>query len=209
VSIMGKRWRGYKPKRGKIKTKKELKRIRLRRFAADLNNNLPRSEKWFQALYKPHKHIDDKFNEPVISRYIGDVVNKSFMYVIEIDGSIHELEEIRRKDLAKEINLRSHGYHVFRIKHNDLAGFNRALEKILRIREVDKYALDYTQTIPKKELSTRELKRIHQQRINIETEKAMKRQDDNRKQFQALKKQKFEKNFKYNTKIRKWVRIRE
>lgn len=103
--------------------------LKLSEFALGLEINTPKSEIWFYNLYK--KSPNDKFNCP-FGPYIPDVINHFFKYVIEIDGSIHDRNDIKAKDKIKENFYRSKGYEVYRIKAFNLASFNEAMEKLSR-----------------------------------------------------------------------------
>lgn len=55
-------------------------------------------------------------NAPLNNRYIPDILNEKYMYIIEIDGSIHELDYIQERDRKKTEYYRSIGFSVFRIE---------------------------------------------------------------------------------------------
>lgn len=104
-------------KRNKQSIKAKLHNYRLSEFANNLNDKLPRSEVWFMNLYKDHFICrGDLFNSPFQSRYIPDILNKEFKYVIEVDGSIHDTEYQKQKDLKKDKFYLNHGYLVIRVK---------------------------------------------------------------------------------------------
>lgn len=50
----------------------------------------------------------------LLARYIGDFVCYELGLVIEVDGSIHKLDHIRRKDEFRTNDLMNHGYTVIR-----------------------------------------------------------------------------------------------
>lgn len=101
------------PKSQKRKNQKRAKKkAQLNRFAKRLEKDLPKSEQWFRALYNPDK--SDRFNLP-FGKYIPDVINKHYKYVIEVDGSIHLTEEQKYKDHLKNKYYESKRYKVFRV----------------------------------------------------------------------------------------------
>ena len=55
-----------------------------------------------------------------ISRYIVDFYCHELLLVIEIDGAIHLLEEVRQYDLAREEQLRSLGLTVIRFTNEQV-----------------------------------------------------------------------------------------
>lgn len=103
----------------RVKTKKTKKRKRKKKeskieaFAKELEANLPKSEQWFRTLYTPLKW--DEYNSPQ-GPFIADVINRRLMYIIEIDGSIHDLPEVKQKDMKKDEYFYLRGFKVFRIK---------------------------------------------------------------------------------------------
>jgi very-short-patch-repair endonuclease len=112
-------------RKAKVVVPEEI-RIERDRFALTLNENLPKSEQWFQEKYRDHKHYNDLFNIP-IGYYIPDVSNNLYKYILEIDGSIHDLEEIKVKDLKKEQYYNQNGYRVIRVKAYCDDCFKRAI----------------------------------------------------------------------------------
>ena len=55
-----------------------------------------------------------------ISDYIADIYCHKLKLVIEIDGSIHELDEVKRNDAKKENYFESVGLKVLRFTYNDI-----------------------------------------------------------------------------------------
>lgn len=104
------------------------------RFSKQLNANLPRSERWFQELYRPHQDINDFFNRP-LGNYIPDISNYRFKYVIEIDGTWHDRPEALEKDKLKSKYYSENGYRVIRIRGYCDEDFKRALYILNVIRK--------------------------------------------------------------------------
>lgn len=136
---------------------KKAKKAKIQRdiesFAADLEKNLPKSEVWFRSLYEKHLKIDsDIYNKPFKNRYIPDLINEEFKYIIEIDGTIHETPEVKAKDTTKNVYFKNCGYSVFRIKAYSLTHYIGVLKVICRIRNIDtpqsfkEFILQYEQT---------------------------------------------------------------
>lgn len=108
----------------------------LLKFASELEENLPKSEVWFRSLYeKTYKHKKDKFNQVFKARFIPDVVNKHYRYIIEIDGSIHNSSNIKAKDKRKDAFYKLKGYKVFRIEAYSINSFNEVMKLITKYRE--------------------------------------------------------------------------
>jgi very-short-patch-repair endonuclease len=92
------------------------------------------SEKWFRELYAPYQHKADKFNQPY-GVFIPDVYNKPFMYIIEVDGSIHDLSAVKEKDLRKQSYFERKHWRVFRVKHGDQQAFDSLIKDLTEYRE--------------------------------------------------------------------------
>ena len=113
-------------KRRQAYSKKRLAELTAK--ALELESNLPKSEAWFREQYT--KQSGDKYNEVFKCRYIPDVINKRYKYVIEIDGDIHNTPEQIAKDAKKDIFYKSHDYTVIRIKAYDEKSLYEAMQKI-------------------------------------------------------------------------------
>ena len=121
-------------KQRKIHREKRLKNKRAKtEFAKNIEKNVPKSELWFREIYKPYHHFQDQYNI-VFASYVPDVINKYYKYIIEIDGSIHELDSVKEKDIKKTKCYNSLGYTVIRIKAFNIESFEIAMQIICRIR---------------------------------------------------------------------------
>lgn len=125
----------------KLKKKKEKKLKKqdrydsLKKFAQNLNINEPRSELWFKSLYQKHYALTtDLYNKPFRKRYIPDVINFKFRYIIEIDGSIHNTPEQIKKDIIKDYFYKKHNFKVFRVKAYDNESYIKLIKELFIIR---------------------------------------------------------------------------
>lgn len=121
-----------------IKKQEKYKRRRnrlnfFRKMSDKLNKDLPKSEVWFHALYAPYRFYDDEFNQK-LGPFIPDIVNRKYKYVIEVDGSIHDVEEIKKRDIIKNRTFFRLGFRVFRVKAYDLESFKLTIEKLNEFR---------------------------------------------------------------------------
>ena len=115
----------------------------INKFAKDLNRrNIP-SEIWFRELWqksgmlctkKKFRRGKDRFNYPINEKYIADVVNYKFMYVIEIDERYHEQPDRKRLDEIRDAALKCLGFNVFRIRAYNLQDFNSVVDSIRKLR---------------------------------------------------------------------------
>lgn len=56
---------------------------------------------------------------PVLN-YIADFMCKELMLIFEVDGSIHELEEVRKNDEQRQKALEEAGFTVLRFTNNEV-----------------------------------------------------------------------------------------
>lgn len=128
-----KKVKSYKPKQ-----KPKSNYISLDAMAKKLEANLPKSEQWFRELYESHdlKHIKDEYNSVFSRKYIGDVVNRELLYIIEIDGSIHLTEEQIAKDKKKDAFVKAMGFKIFRIRAYHPIDYINVMKIILKIRGI-------------------------------------------------------------------------
>lgn len=56
---------------------------------------------------------------PVLN-YIADFMCKELMLIVEVDGSIHELEEVRKNDEQRQKALEEAGFTVLRFTNNEV-----------------------------------------------------------------------------------------
>lgn len=103
-------------------------------FAAELEKNLPASEKWFRELYQEFVHKNDKYNKPFNDMYIPDVINYKLKYIIEIDDPTHNKPEIRVKDKKKTLYYVTNGFTVFRLKAYDNQWFKEFIKYMIEYR---------------------------------------------------------------------------
>jgi very-short-patch-repair endonuclease len=146
LSRLGPRTKFKRRKKKKFKKHKNLKSLRvdlpisraekLQLMSKQLQDNPPKSERWFLNLFRNHWLETDLFNT-VSGPYIPDFINHTFKYVIEIDGTVHLTAEQQKKDLRKNIYFRDLGYTIIRIVAHDIGSYEKGLKQILRIREVN------------------------------------------------------------------------
>lgn len=135
-----------------------MKNRELYEFAYKLNQSLPASEQWFWDKWRALKMIDkyDYANKPRYG-YIPDVINMQHKYIIEVDGSIHDLDRIKRKDAYREGVFKKKGYLVVRVKAFCDVSLRACIEIIQERRKETKGFLKNVQhgrkPIPKKQRS--------------------------------------------------------
>lgn len=56
---------------------------------------------------------------PVLN-YIADFMCKELMLIVEVDGSIHELEEVRKNDEQRQKALEEEGFTVLRFTNHEV-----------------------------------------------------------------------------------------
>lgn len=122
-------------KKKKLKTSfKKLKNIQ--KYADALNQQLPASEVWFIKKFKKEPCWPGHLTNQQFWTYIPDLINYSFKYVIEVDGSYHNKPRQIIRDRKKDIFYKSKNYKVFRVE----AFSNKSYDTF--IEDLSKYRLD-------------------------------------------------------------------
>ena len=112
----------------------------LTKLSKHLESNIPKSEIWFRDLYSKHYQAEsDRFNVPLHSRYIPDVTNIVFKYIIEIDGSVHNTPEQQAADKVKDDYYKDKGFTVIRIKAYCEDSYIQAIVKLFDLRHKRRY----------------------------------------------------------------------
>jgi acetylglutamate kinase len=97
--------------------------------AEELRANMTSAEK----IIWQHVHINQwkvKFRrQHPISNFIVDFYCHPLKLVIEIDGDIHDLDEVKKNDVAREEILKSFGLTVLRFKNEDIYKNNKTVLK--------------------------------------------------------------------------------
>jgi imidazole glycerol-phosphate synthase subunit HisF len=86
-------------------------------FASFLRNHLTESEEILWSYLKKNQfNYRFKCQHP-ISKYVVDFYCHPLRFVIEVDGSIHLLEEVHEHDVNREENLRTFGLEIIRFSN--------------------------------------------------------------------------------------------
>ena len=75
-----------------------------------------------------------------VDKYIIDFYCPEYKIAIELDGNVHELEDVKKYDAIRQKCLEDYGIHFIRITNDEYLGnSNKAFEKIERmIKEIIK-----------------------------------------------------------------------
>jgi very-short-patch-repair endonuclease len=65
------------------------------------------------------KGFQFRWQRPVLN-YISDFMCKELMLIIEVDGSIHQLEEINKNDVLRQKELEEAGFTVLRFTNEEV-----------------------------------------------------------------------------------------
>ena len=90
-------------------------------FAANTFRKEPTPSEKILWLYLRKKPLGIKFRRqhPYLL-YVLDFYAHSIKLVIEVDGSIHELEDVIKKDLKRQKDIERTGLHFLRIKNKEI-----------------------------------------------------------------------------------------
>lgn len=119
----------YKAKKKRVR-RKSKKNSRLNSYAKRLNNNLPKSEVWFDEKFKAYTHYKLFKKNAVIGNYIVDLLDSSNRIAIEVDGSIHDNEVQKFRDFLKDKYLADRQYTVIRVVAYDEESYNNCIQKL-------------------------------------------------------------------------------
>lgn len=131
--------RGFRLRNKKNKKQKQnARRQRLERFSNDLEDSLPKSEKWFREKYLKESlnrifkedSFTDKFNKPYNDKYIPDIHNAGYRYVIEVDGSWHDRIDAKIKDFKKNHYFDKRGFLLIRVIAYDDKSYEDCITKL-------------------------------------------------------------------------------
>jgi cyclase len=102
------------------------------RNAEKLRANMTEAEKILWEELRNKKFLGLKFRrQHPISRFIVDFYCHKFNLVIELDGNIHNLPEVKARDKNRENELKEFGLTILRIKNHEITNdLNSALDKI-------------------------------------------------------------------------------
>ncbi len=88
--------------------------------AKKLRNNVTNEEMILWGILK-EKFPTLKFRrQHPVSHYIADLYCHSKRLIVEIDGGIHDLEEIKMNDEERQKNIEALGIKVIRVKNKDI-----------------------------------------------------------------------------------------
>lgn len=71
----------------------------------------------------------------VFCGFIPDVLNRSYGYVIEVDGSIHERDRVKAWDEKKNKVFAKEGMTVFRLEAYNYDHFGILVDEVSKIRD--------------------------------------------------------------------------
>lgn len=94
----------------------------LQPFANSLRKEMTKAEAclWKYVLRASKlKGYPFRRQRPVLN-YIADFMCKPLMLIIEVDGSIHELEDVRKNDLIRQKTLEEAGFTVLRFTNEEV-----------------------------------------------------------------------------------------
>lgn len=92
-----------------------------KKFAKDLRHNSTSAKDLFWKMARNRKILNLKIRrQHPIGKYIADFYCDELKLVIEIDGSIHDLENIKQKDLIRDNFMKEEGLHILRFSNEDV-----------------------------------------------------------------------------------------
>ena len=113
----------------------------LKEYANDMRNNSTKAEVclWKFVLSKKQLKGYTFHRQRPVLHFIADFLCKPLKLVIEVDGSIHDEEEVAAKDFVKTNQLVTKGYTVLRFTNDDvllnLELVKKRIEEVVNQRE--------------------------------------------------------------------------
>ncbi len=105
---------------------------RLKSFAEEMRSNPTEAENILWNQLRTKQLEEYKFRrQHIVGQYIADFYCHSHHLIIEIDGLIHQLPDVKENDEYRTNWLEEHGYHVIRFTNNEIkADIDNVLLKI-------------------------------------------------------------------------------
>ena len=103
-------------------------------FSRQLRKDQTKAEAllWERLRNRKLKGYKFRRQHPINNSYVVDFYCASRNLIIEVDGSIHDIEEIKEKDKIREEFLTKWNYRIVRIKNNEIyVDIESVLERIL------------------------------------------------------------------------------
>jgi imidazole glycerol-phosphate synthase subunit HisF len=90
-------------------------------FAKDLRHNQTTAEQFLWNVIRGRKLNGYKFRrQHPIGHFIADFYCHEAKLVIELDGNIHDQEQVRLRDICREEIIKEFGIVVLRFKNDDI-----------------------------------------------------------------------------------------
>lgn len=114
--------------------KRRVRKKGRQKFGNKLNSFRPKSEVWFKQMLSDYD-VRFPFEENItFGGYIPDFINKHYLVIVEVDGSIHNLPNVKKKDLKKQKRYESLGYTVLRVEAYNKNSLEECFEQLNKIR---------------------------------------------------------------------------
>lgn len=135
--VFGSIYRKERLSRKKLKAlRKEKKNRFIQEKALELQMNTPASELWFYGKFSIESiqrivggNFRDQKNVPFHKRFIPDIINDGYRYIIEVDGDSHDNLKQAYKDFKKDGIYKARGYKSFRVKAYDDVSYNKFIKE--------------------------------------------------------------------------------
>ena len=105
----------------------------LKPYASENRKQMTKAEAclWKYALRAKQMGYTFNRQRPVLN-YIADFMCKELKLIIEVDGGIHSMEDVAKKDIIRQQHLELVGFKVIRFKNEEvLKEINNVREHIL------------------------------------------------------------------------------
>ena len=88
--------------------------------AEELRNKMTHAEELLWNYLKTNEWGYKFRRQHPLFMYVADFYCHQLKLIIEVDGSIHEVEDVKRNDIIRENHLKDLGLKIIRLKNNDV-----------------------------------------------------------------------------------------
>lgn len=102
-------------------------------FAKGLRKRQTAAEELFWKMVRNRNMLNLKIRrQHPVGPFIADFYCHELLLVIELDGSIHNIEEVKQKDIKREQFLKEQGLHVMRFTNDDVFANPHLIEEQIK-----------------------------------------------------------------------------
>jgi very-short-patch-repair endonuclease len=94
----------------------------------------PNSELWFNEQLKINDVRMPFIENKMFGGYCPDYRNEQYKVIVEVDGTIHKLDNVIKRDIKKDKKFKDLGYQVIRVIAYDTDSLNSCIDILKKLR---------------------------------------------------------------------------